>query len=91
MSTALLALEHGTGFEGGSFDALTVGQDEVVFKTSITGYQEISPPSYSAQIASVAYPEIGNYGSKDYDWNPAGNFSKLSRLSVRGSNRRNAE
>jgi carbamoyl-phosphate synthase small subunit len=68
LSTALLALEDGTVFEGRSFGARTVSQGEVVFNTSITGYQEIfTDPSYSGQIVILTYPQIGNYGANDYD------------------------
>jgi carbamoyl-phosphate synthase small subunit len=68
LSTALLALEDGTVFEGRSFGARTVSQGEVVFNTAITGYQEIfTDPSYSGQIVILTYPQIGNYGSNDYD------------------------
>jgi len=68
LSTALLALEDGTVFEGRSFGARTVSQGEVVFNTAITGYQEIfTDPSYSGQIVILTYPQIGNYGANDYD------------------------
>lgn len=60
---ALLLLEDGTEFHGVSFgiDGCSVG--EVVFNTSVTGYQEIlSDPSYSRQIVTFTYPHIGNVG-----------------------------
>lgn len=68
MNTALLALEDGTVFEGQSFGARTESYGEVVFNTSITGYQEIfTDPSYAGQIVVLTYPQIGNYGSNDSD------------------------
>lgn len=68
MSTALLALEDGTVFEGRGFGARTERAGEVVFNTAITGYQEIfTDPSYSGQIVVLTYPEIGNYGTNAAD------------------------
>jgi len=68
LNQALLALEDGTVFEGRSFGARTEHSGEVVFNTSITGYQEIfTDPSYSGQIVVLTYPQIGNYGSNDSD------------------------
>lgn len=68
MNSALLALEDGTVFEGRSFGARTEHSGEVVFNTSITGYQEIfTDPSYSGQIVVLTYPQIGNYGSNAGD------------------------
>ncbi len=68
MSTAFLALEDGTVFEGRSFGARTERAGEVVFNTAITGYQEIfTDPSYSGQIVVLTYPEIGNYGTNAAD------------------------
>jgi carbamoyl-phosphate synthase small subunit len=64
----MLALEDGTVFEGRSFGALKDSVGEVVFNTSITGYQEIfTDPSYSGQIVVLTNPEIGNYGANAYD------------------------
>lgn len=60
---ALLILFDGTIFEGHSFgyDGESIG--EVVFNTSMTGYQEIlTDPSYKGQIVVMTYPQIGNYG-----------------------------
>ncbi|BCL74524.1 carbamoyl-phosphate synthase small chain [Jeongeupia sp. HS-3] len=69
MSTpALLALADGTLFHGISIgaDGETIG--EVVFNTSITGYQEIlTDPSYTKQIVTLTYPHIGNYGVNPED------------------------
>ena len=58
-----LALENGTIFSGESFGAPGEVAGEVVFNTSITGYQEIlTDPSYNGQIVTMTYPMIGNYG-----------------------------
>ncbi|MFC1703184.1 glutamine-hydrolyzing carbamoyl-phosphate synthase small subunit [Candidatus Omnitrophota bacterium] len=60
---AKIALEDGTIFEGFSFGASTETEGEVVFNTSLTGYQEIlTDPSYKGQIVTMTYPLIGNYG-----------------------------
>ena len=60
---AKLALEDGTVFTGVSFGATGTTTGEVVFNTSMTGYQEIlTDPSYRGQIITMTYPEIGNYG-----------------------------
>lgn len=60
---ALLALEDGTLWPGRSFGAATETNGEVVFNTSLTGYQEIlTDPSYHGQIITMTMPHIGNYG-----------------------------
>ncbi len=60
---AILALEDGAVFEGRSFGFLGEKTGEVVFNTSMTGYQEIlTDPSYKGQIVTMTYPLIGNYG-----------------------------
>lgn len=60
---AMLALEDGTIFTGNSFGAKGECEGEVVFNTSMTGYQEIlTDPSYNSQIVTMTYPLIGNYG-----------------------------
>ena len=65
---AKLALEDGTVFTGRSFGARGEVDGEVVFNTSMTGYQEIlTDPSYRGQIVTMTYPEIGNYGVNDED------------------------
>lgn len=65
---ALLALADGTYFEGESFGAPGEAMGEVVFNTSMTGYQEIvTDPSYKGQIVTMTYPLIGNYGVNDED------------------------
>ena len=60
---ALIALEDGTTFEGESFTGAGEVEGELVFNTSMTGYQEIlTDPSYNGQIVTMTYPLIGNYG-----------------------------
>jgi carbamoyl-phosphate synthase small subunit len=60
---AKLALEDGTVFTGRAFGARAEVDGEVVFNTSMTGYQEIlTDPSYHGQIVAMTYPLIGNYG-----------------------------
>jgi len=63
MKTATLALENGQTFEGVSIGADGEASGEVVFNTSLTGYQEVlTDPSYSGQIVTMTAPQIGNYG-----------------------------
>jgi carbamoyl-phosphate synthase small subunit len=65
---AKLALEDGTVFTGVSFGAEGEVDGEVVFNTSMTGYQEIlTDPSYRGQIVTMTYTEIGNYGVNPAD------------------------
>jgi carbamoyl-phosphate synthase small subunit len=65
---AILLLEDGTVFEGLSFGAKGQKCGEVVFNTSMTGYQEIlTDPSYNEQIITMTYPLIGNYGTNSTD------------------------
>ena len=60
---AILALQDGSWYEGESFGAEVDSFGEVVFNTSMTGYQEIlTDPSYAGQIVIPTYPIIGNYG-----------------------------
>jgi len=60
---AILALEDGTWFQGVSAGAPGAATGEVVFNTSMTGYQEIlTDPSYAGQIVTMTAPQIGNYG-----------------------------
>jgi len=60
---AILALEDGTWFRGVAAGAEGEARGEVVFNTSMTGYQEVlTDPSYAAQIVTMTCPEIGNYG-----------------------------
>jgi carbamoyl-phosphate synthase small subunit len=64
----ILALEDGTVFEGEGFGASGECCGEVVFNTSMTGYQEVlTDPSYCSQIVTMTYPLIGNYGVNDAD------------------------
>ena len=68
-SAALLVLQDGTTFEGTSFGAEGERTGEVVFNTSLTGYQEIlTDPSYNGQIVTMTYPLIGNYGVNPDDY-----------------------
>ena len=65
---AILALEDGRTFRGKGFGAKGECYGEVVFNTSITGYQEIfTDPSYCGQIVVLTNPQIGNYGTNDQD------------------------
>ena len=65
---AILALEDGRVFRGKGYGAKGECYGEVVFNTSITGYQEIfTDPSYSGQIVVLTNPEIGNYGTNSED------------------------
>jgi carbamoyl-phosphate synthase small subunit len=65
---AALALEDGTVFEGWSFGYPGERAGELVFNTSMSGYQEIlTDPSYKGQIVIMTYPLIGNYGINDAD------------------------
>jgi len=65
---ALLALEDGTVYEGTAFGAPAEREGEVVFTTSMSGYQEIlTDPSYCGQIVTMTYPLIGNYGVNEED------------------------
>jgi len=65
---AILALEDGTWFRGSAAGAEGEARGEVVFNTSMTGYQEVlTDPSYSGQIVTMTCPEIGNYGVSSED------------------------
>ncbi|HEX8522695.1 MAG TPA: glutamine-hydrolyzing carbamoyl-phosphate synthase small subunit, partial [Tepidisphaeraceae bacterium] len=75
---AKLALEDGTVFTGTAFGAAGTSVGEVVFNTSMTGYQEIlTDPSYAGQIVTMTYPLIGNYGINKTD-------VESRRVSVKG-------
>lgn len=66
---ATLILEDGTVYKGEHFGAFGTKIGEIVFNTSMTGYQEIlTDPSYANQIITMTYPEIGNYGINDEDF-----------------------
>jgi len=70
---ALLALEDGTVYGGTAFGASGERTGEVVFTTSMAGYQEIlTDPSYCGQIVTMTYPLIGNYGVTDDDMESPG-------------------
>lgn len=75
MIQAILALEDGRVFRGRAFGALGERCGEVVFNTSMTGYQEIlTDPSYAGQIVVMTYPLIGNYGINADDVEARGVF-----------------
>ncbi len=64
-----IVLQDGTVIKGKSFGSKEGKIGEIVFNTSMTGYQEIlTDPSYANQIIVMTYPEIGNYGINDYDF-----------------------
>ncbi|THJ32647.1 glutamine-hydrolyzing carbamoyl-phosphate synthase small subunit [Lampropedia aestuarii] len=68
LPVAILALADGTIFVGNAVGATGSTTGEVVFNTSLTGYQEIlTDPSYCQQIVTLTYPHIGNYGINDED------------------------
>jgi len=67
--TAKLALEDGTVFTGLAFGATGETFGEVVFNTSMTGYQEVlTDPSYKGQLVTMTYPLVGNYGISPDDY-----------------------
>jgi carbamoyl-phosphate synthase small subunit len=67
-NTAILALEDGTVYQGRAYGARIVRTGEVVFNTSLTGYQEVfTDPSYTGQIVVLTNPQIGNYGTNAGD------------------------
>jgi carbamoyl-phosphate synthase small subunit len=75
---AILILEDGSVYEGHSFGARTTTYGEVVFDTSMTGYQEmLTDPSFAGQILIPTYPLIGNYGINESD-------SESRQIQVRG-------
>ena len=82
---AKLSLENGTVFTGEAFGAPGEVTGEVVFNTSMTGYQEIfTDPSYCGQIVTLTYPLIGNYGINGEDSNPrALRFAAYSSANAR--------
>jgi len=78
VAEAFLALEDGAVFRGDAFGAKATSVGEVVFNTSMTGYQEIlTDPSYAGQIVTPTYPMIGNYGVNRAD-------VESRRIQVRG-------
>ena len=67
--TAYLTLEDGASFRGEALGAAILGHGEVVFNTSMTGYQEVlTDPSYAGQIVVLTYPLAGNYGINPDDF-----------------------
>ncbi|MEO8216517.1 MAG: glutamine-hydrolyzing carbamoyl-phosphate synthase small subunit [Acidobacteriota bacterium] len=77
-TTARLVLEDGTVYDGQSFGSTEDSIGEVVFNTSLTGYQEIATdPSYRFQIVIMTYPHIGNYGINE-------SFDQSTRPQVAG-------
>jgi carbamoyl-phosphate synthase small subunit len=67
-AAAVLALADGTVFRGRAFGATAEASGELVFNTSMMGYQEIlTDPSYEGQLVAMTYPEIGNVGVNDQD------------------------
>jgi carbamoyl-phosphate synthase small subunit len=87
---AILALEDGTVYQGLGFGAAAQACGEVCFNTSMTGYQEIlTDPSYKAQIVTMTYPLIGNYGVNSQDvesWKPHVSGFVIRELSPAVSN-----
>src|SRR5688500_852612 len=68
LQKAVLVLEDGRTFQGASFGADGTAFGEMVFNTSMSGYQEIlTDPSYAGQIVCMTYPLIGNYGVNEED------------------------
>jgi len=67
-ASALLVLADGTVLRGEAFGAMGTAIGEVVFNTGMTGYQEVmTDPSYSGQLVTFTYPELGNTGVNDAD------------------------
>ena len=87
---AVLVLADGTVFRGVSIGAQGSTSGEVVFNTSMTGYQEIlTDPSYTRQIVTLTYPHIGNVGINPEDMEAAGIYAAglvIRDLPVRASN-----
>ncbi|MGH9352473.1 MAG: glutamine-hydrolyzing carbamoyl-phosphate synthase small subunit [Terriglobia bacterium] len=92
---AILALEDGTVFHGRAHGARSERFGEVVFNTSLSGYQEIlTDPSYAGQIVVLTYPHIGNYGTNPLDSESVRPFAEglvVRELSETASNWRSAE
>jgi carbamoyl-phosphate synthase small subunit len=92
---AILALEDGAVFRGRGHGARSERAGEVVFNTSLSGYQEIlTDPSYAGQIVVLTYPHIGNYGTNPLDSESVRPFAEglvVRELSQLASNWRSAE
>lgn len=95
MKSALLVLEDGTQFHGRAIGAHGVVVGEVVFNTSMTGYQEIlTDPSYCRQIVTLTYPHVGNVGTNSCDEESSKVHAQgliIRDLSLVASNYRNEE
>ncbi len=77
MAKVYIYLENGTYLEAESFGAETTSVGEIVFNTSMSGYQEItSDPSYAGQFVTFTMPEIGNVGVNEEDMESKGAFAK---------------
>ncbi len=89
---AVLALEDGTVYKGYAFGSRGKSVGEIVFNTSMTGYQEIlTDPSYHGQIVTMTYPHIGNYGVSVYDMESNRPYARgfiVREFSRRASNHR---
>jgi carbamoyl-phosphate synthase small subunit len=92
---AVLALEDGRIFHGRGYGAPGERSGEVVFNTSLSGYQEIlTDPSYAGQIVCLTYPHIGNYGTNPLDSESAHPFAEglvVRELAQLASNWRSVE
>ena len=92
---AILALEDGRVFHGRGYGAPGERCGEVVFNTSLSGYQEIlTDPSYAGQIVCLTYPHIGNYGTNPLDSESARPFAEglvVRELAQLSSNWRSVE
>ena len=92
---AILALEDGRTFRGRGYGASGERFGEVVFNTSLSGYQEIlTDPSYAGQIVILTYPHIGNYGTNSLDCEAARPYTEglvVRELSELASNWRSEE
>lgn len=92
---AVLALEDGRVFHGRSIGAEGNAVGEVVFNTSMTGYQEIlTDPSYARQIVTLTYPHIGNTGANSADFESTGVWAEglvIRDLPLLSSSRREQE
>jgi carbamoyl-phosphate synthase small subunit len=92
---AILALEDGRVFRGRGYGAAGERFGEVVFNTSLSGYQEIlTDPSYAGQIVTLTYPHIGNYGTNSLDCEAAHPYAEglvVRELSELASNWRSQE
>jgi carbamoyl-phosphate synthase small subunit len=92
---SILALEDGKVFRGRAYGAPGERLGEVVFNTSLSGYQEIlTDPSYAGQIVILTYPHIGNYGTNFQDSESAKPYAEglvVRELSELSSNWRSAE